>query len=181
MKTILSKIPEYESLVRGDSAFILGYPWLSFGAIVELEHLVNKKMRVLEFGSGGSTLFWANNCESIKSFETNSRWYRKVKEKTKKYKNVEVFLANETQILDALKKEPNNYFDIILIDSDPKHDMKLLFANASAPKLKIGGWMVIDNYSRHGMNNFNYSNWRVYTFDEIGWSGSGTRLCKKIK
>lgn len=181
MKTIISDISNKDKYyLYGKEALETGCPWLTFGAVLALEHLVNKDFKVLEFGSGGSTIFWAKHCHSVKSFETNPKWFEKVSKRIKKYKNAEIVLASRTETSRAIRSMPDNFYDIVLIDSDPGRSRRLQIANTVAAKIKLGGWLVIDNYQKHGMNDFNYSGWKVYTFDDFGYGGLGTRICKKI-
>jgi precorrin-6B methylase 2 len=180
MKTIITDIPGRDEYFKGKS-WQLGYPWVTFGAIMALENLVNKDFRVLEFGSGGSTLFWAKNCQSVKTFETDSKWVGRVKRKTLEFPNVELIFASAEEIFEALKNEPDNYYDLVMVDNHPKHVNRLLLTNAAAPKVKIGGWLVLDNYQKHGLDTFDFSGWDVWTFDEIDFDGRGTKLCRKIK
>jgi hypothetical protein len=179
MKTIITKIPSRQSYILGKGTVDIGYPWVTLGAIMALEYIVNKSMKVLEFGSGGSTIFWSKNCKSVKSYETNPYWFKKLATKTEGT-NVEMVLGDQEKILEDTAKEPDNYYDLVLIDADPHRNRRLLFANASIPKLKLGGWLVIDNYWRYSMNDFDYSKWEVYTFDEFDYQGKGTRICKKV-
>lgn len=180
MKTVVSQILNRNAFVRGREVFQLGIPWLTCGAIIAIEDIINKEMKVLEFGSGGSTIFWAANCKSVKSYETNDKWYNLVKTKTEGLKNVELILKNRHGVSVGLSHEPDNYYDIVLVDSDPKRTKRLDLANNAISKLKIGGWMIVDNYQKFGMKDFDYSKWQVYSFDEIYYSGAGTRICKKI-
>lgn len=182
MKTIVTQIPNRETFDRGENTLKIGYPWLTYGAIIALEHILNKEMRVLEFGSGGSTIFWAKNCKSVKSYETNPVWYDdvKLKLKTQNLKNVEIVLCDRRGMSRGLKSQPDNSFDIVLIDSDPRRSRRLDLANNTVSKIKTGGWLVIDNYQEFGMINFDYSKWQVFTFDEFRYKGLGTRLCRKI-
>lgn len=181
MKTIVSKITSRRSFLKGTDCLEIGYPWLSFGAIIALEGIVNKNLKVLEFGSGGSTVFWAKSCKSIKSYETNRTWFEKVREKVKVYKNVELKLSTEAQILKGIENEPNNYYDLALIDSNPKDTHRILLANAVLSKIKINGFLIVDNYFKFGMEKFKYpTSWKIYTFDAFSYSGQGTRICKKI-
>ena len=180
MKTILNDIPNREALLSEAGALKIGFPGLAPGAIMALESIVNKKMKVLEFGSGGSTIFWAKNCKNVKSFETDSHWFIKVKERVSQFRNVEIILGNQKQILKRLEKEPDNHYDIVLVDSYPKHTERIILANTAVPKVKTGGWLIIDNYLKFGMENFSYPKSEIYTFDEIEYSGRGTRVCKKI-
>lgn len=180
MKTIITDIPSRKAFLKGEGTLEIGYPWLSFGAIIALESIVNKDYKVLEFGSGGSTVFWAEKCKSVKSFETDPEWFKKVNKRTKEFKNVEIMLI--TEIFEVIKKEPDNYYDIVLIDSYPKDAQRLLLTNKSISKIKPNGWLIIDNYLKFGMEDFEYpSKWEIYTFDEFRYSGHGTRICRKIQ
>ena len=182
METIVNKIPNRRAFLCGENALKIGYPWLTYGAIIALEHIVNKEMKVLEFGSGGSTIFFAKNCKSLKSYETSQVWCDNVKEKiaSEELKNVEILLCDRRRLRKGLEAEPDNYYDIALVDSDPKRSRRLHLANNVVSKIKTGGWLIIDNYKGFGMSNFDYSKWQVFTFDEFRFMGLGTRLCKKI-
>lgn len=179
MKTIISQIPNREALIQGVGALKIGFPWLATGAIIALESIVNNKTKVLEFGSGGSTIFWAKNCKSVKSYETDAGIFKDVKQKIRNFRNVEVSLYTRHGTTHGLKYEPNGSYDIVLINSDPWRSIRLDLANRAWAKLKVGGWLVINNYSRYGMTGFNYSNKPVLTFDELGFNGHGTRLVQK--
>lgn len=178
MKTIVSKIPSRRAFLKGQETLEIGYPWLSFGAIIALEAIVNQNQRVLEFGSGGSTLFWARNCQSVKAFETNPEWHQKVLKRLKKYQNAQVILADETAILEAITKEPDQHYDLVLVDSYPKEAKRILLANAVIPKIKPKGWLIIDNYQKFGMEDFVFPKGEIYTFDEWRYSGRGTKICQ---
>lgn len=178
MKTIVNDIPSRESFLHGETLDI-GYPWVTYGAIIALEYIVNKDFNVLEFGSGGSTVFWAGNCKSVKSFETDPGWYEKTKKRLAGYTNVEIILTDEAGILEAISKMPDSYYDLVLNDSNPHLVNRLSVANAAIPKIKPKGWFVVDNYEKYHMNHFDYVLWNVYTFDEIIYGGRGTRLCQK--
>lgn len=180
MKSVIYHIPSREAFFKGKGALEIGYPWLSFGAIIALESVVNKNFKVLEFGSGGSTVFWSQTCKSVKSFETNPDWFKKVRQRIKEFKNVEIILANKEQILKMVEKEPKNYYDLVLVDSYPKEAERILLANAAVPKIKSNGWLIIDNYLKFGMEHFTYPKSEIYTFDELRYSGKGTRICKML-
>lgn len=53
-------------------------PWITFPALRYLESLLSKETKVLEFGSGFSTIFFANNCSRILSYESSIDWYEKL-------------------------------------------------------------------------------------------------------
>jgi hypothetical protein len=55
-----------------------GLPWLTFTAIDFLDSWVKPEHKVFEYGSGGSTVFFAKRAESVKAVEHNASWGRRV-------------------------------------------------------------------------------------------------------
>src|SRR6516165_5398218 len=53
-------------------------PWISFSAIRALESLLTHSMFAFEYGSGGSTLFFARRCQSVLSIEDRADWAERV-------------------------------------------------------------------------------------------------------
>jgi hypothetical protein len=54
-------------------------PWLVFSCIQFLEKWLKKEMLVFEYGSGGSTLFFAEKTASVFSVEHDQSWYYNAK------------------------------------------------------------------------------------------------------
>ena len=50
-------------------------PWLNFESISFLEGYLKKEMKVFEFGSGGSTLFFSDRVNELVSIEHDQNWY----------------------------------------------------------------------------------------------------------
>jgi hypothetical protein len=71
-------IPDSYKEWEGKDNLKLGLPWLALGAIRWLDqHLtLFPSLACLEFGAGGSTIFFAERCRSVVSIEINttSRW-----------------------------------------------------------------------------------------------------------
>src|SRR4030095_5426297 len=55
-------------------------PWMAFGAIDFLKRRVTKDMKVFEYGSGGSTLFWSKLAARVISIEHHEGWYIQMKQ-----------------------------------------------------------------------------------------------------
>jgi len=53
-------------------------PWIAFDARKFLERIIRKDMIVYEYGSGGSTVFFARRVRKVISTEHNKDWYGKV-------------------------------------------------------------------------------------------------------
>ena len=191
MKTIISEIDSWKGFLRGLDTLSVGYPWLTLGAIMALERILNKDQIVCEFGGGGSTIFFANRCQSVLTIETNQKWVDFISEefKERKLDNIAIITSRSEEesvsLIDGMKDE---VLDVILVDSgwfidengnkrDPNR--RILF-EAAIPKLKKGGYLIIDNYQHYGMRHFKYEGFEVYTFDDIGHSGRGTKICVKL-
>jgi predicted O-methyltransferase YrrM len=184
MKTFLRSLPPRRKFLHGQDTLTIGYPWLTYGAILALEELLTPTMRVLELGSGGSTLFFARRVASVVSFETNETWYAQTLAAVSWHRNVSLALESFERLPEAIAALPDGFFDLALVDHADPHRRKRMMnrlpaALCAAQKVAPGGWLAIDNYATHGMQRFPYENWDVFTYDDMRFSGRGTRLCRK--
>ena len=70
--------PWLRSLQNGATPIGLGLPWITFTAIERLQQHLRPKMRVFEFGSGGSTVFFVRHGVVLYSVEHEPAWYQRV-------------------------------------------------------------------------------------------------------
>ena len=54
-------------------------PWLGYRAVKRLDELIEPDWRILEFGSGMSTIWFARRCAFVLSLETDDRWFANVR------------------------------------------------------------------------------------------------------
>lgn len=179
MRTLIRSLPNRRNFIKGRFTLEIGYPWLTPGSIMALEELITPEFSILEFGCGGSTVFFANRAKTVKSFETDFDWYTNTKKIAANLSNTDLTQGTMQLFIAFIESEPDNKYDLVLIDSDPKVTNRLIIAEAVVPKVKLGGWIVIDNYTGWGLGNFLPKGWRMYTFDDIRWNGGGTRLYRK--
>ncbi len=193
MRTILSKLPDWSRYIKGQETVTIGYPWVALGAILALERILQPSWRVLEFGCGGSTIFWANHCQRVQSYETDPGWVEKIRARVDGRATV-THCATVGEIMTAVGNMPAASVDLLVVDhADPerhalkKNPNRLPLALAALPTLKVGGWLLVDNYDCFGMQRFDWSAFSVFTFDELGgvsgmrrYSGRGTRLGQRL-
>jgi hypothetical protein len=74
-------LPYLRSLLPGKSALADGVPMMPFGAIAWLRAYVRPGMKVFEYGSGGSTIFFASHVGQIVSVEHDPEWYERTAER----------------------------------------------------------------------------------------------------
>jgi len=150
-------------------------PWLTFPVIDLLNKKINASSKVFEYGGGGSTLFFLERAGEIVTVEHDKDWFVKLDElvtgdKRNRWKGN--FIAPEPG-LDSASPDPSNpadyassddlfkkstfkqyakkideyndnYFDVVLVDGRSRPSCMA----HSLPKIKPGGWLVIDNSDR---------------------------------
>ena len=165
-----------------------GCPWLTPGAIIYLDSHIQSFFKVLELGSGGSTIFFSKRCAEVTSIETSEEWCKKVKDciSNRNITNVQLLLFSIDECVQYINAIPENVYDLILID--PGYGTKrLMFAKMCMAKLKAGGFMVIDNYAWTqrkyiGLKNkIWFRGWSTYFFDDPFWRACGNGTSVNIK
>ena len=78
-------------------------PWINHFAFEKLKSLIKPEMNVLEFGSGGSTMFLRNKVNSIYSIEHDAVWFKEVVKNCGDHPNVKLNLH-------IPEKENNEHF-----------------------------------------------------------------------
>ena len=150
-------------------------PWISPGSIFVLKQILNKNMVGFEFGSGRSTVFYAELLNHITAIEHFKPWYSKVKalleSKTIQNTSLKLIEANGdvppqhlssemqlyisaeeypvkddafTNYINVLDEYSNSHFDFIAVDGRARLSCVL----KSIPKLKKGGFLLLDNSER---------------------------------
>jgi predicted O-methyltransferase YrrM len=127
---------------------LLGYrqvkPWISYDAQRVLEKHLNKQSSVLEFGSGMSTVWYAQRAGTVVSVESYHPWHEKVSEviRSKGVQNVILKYADgELEYADAHSENGDSGFDLIMIDGSYRDEC----ARQAIRIVKPGGVIYLDN------------------------------------
>ena len=150
-------------------------PWMVFSAIAYLKKRSRPGMRVFEYGSGGSTLFWAARVASVVSVEHDRAWYEKLRPQLRTSENAHVtYLLAEPEPDPSFGKmsyrDPHDYIShdqhydgknferyAKTIDRYPEAYFDVIVVDGRArpscikhaiPKLKKGGLLVVDDTER---------------------------------
>jgi hypothetical protein len=115
-------------------------PWLVYSAAAYIEPLVRGK-RILEFGSGMSTIWFSSRCSEVVSVEHNPEWYKTVVDLTRDSGNVKVIFAESKEDYWAAISRAGGKFDIILIDGWEREGC----VQAARPYLNANGLVIVDN------------------------------------
>lgn len=124
-------------------------PWVPFAVISQFASILNKNTRLLEFGSGRSTIWFARRCASVLSIENNQDWFQIVSTffQKKNIRNIDYRLLSGEAYYDT-SSLPDASFDVIIVDGAYRSHC---LENAHA-KLKSGGYLYVDNTDTD-MNN----------------------------
>lgn len=152
----------------GHPLFKLRLPWLTPGAITKLSEIVDPPQSVLEFGAGGSTLFFSDRCQNVVSWENDEDWRNLILDRVHP-KGVCVLTGN---LHDALTSGPHH---IVLVDSNGETTDREAIARQAIYQVMPGGWFIFDNYARY-RSDFIPKDWEISRYDDPHWSGKGTLL-----
>jgi SAM-dependent methyltransferase len=182
--TNLISHPQYISrcvahnLVNGKTPLDLELPWFSYAAIDFLKGFLGPHMKVAEYGSGGSTLFFARRVRSVFSIEDNPHWFERVSQRLEQdgFNNVTIKLLpfdfknpigfEHSSYLHALPEGP---FDVIVIDGSEEWSQvrPICLAKAQA-RINKGGIIVVDDSWRYPDLRKNHQARSFKTFQSVG-------------
>ncbi|MAH84069.1 MAG: hypothetical protein CBB68_06960 [Rhodospirillaceae bacterium TMED8] len=117
-------------------------PMISYQARREIEMFLGPHTRMIEFGSGNSTPWFALRVGYLYSFEDKADWYEHVQQELKRIgvQNVHHELRSIDSYAD-LSCIHNESLDFALIDGTDRAGC----IRAVLPKIKVGGWVYLDN------------------------------------
>ena len=147
------------NLINGKTPLDLEIPWFSYAAIDFLETFLKPDMDVCEYGSGGSTIFFARRTRTVFSIENEPRWFELVSKRleAQSIANVKMQLHpfdftnvagfEHSAYLHAI---PDERFDVIVVDGSEEWDQvrPVCFQKAQA-RVKTGGIIVVDDSWRY--------------------------------
>ncbi len=154
--------------LRGRGALKDALPWMPFPAIAWLEATIRPEMRVFEYGSGGSTLFWARRGATVVSVEHDEAWLARLRQAIPPGARERITLlarppspglAGEfasaspgcaglcfRDYVLAIEEFPAASFDLVVVDGRARSAC----LNHAASRVRPGGWLLLDNSERPG-------------------------------
>jgi radical SAM protein with 4Fe4S-binding SPASM domain len=124
------------------------HPYLNKKTIKFLESVLTKKMRILETGSGASTIWFAERVKEIITFEHAISWYHVLVDiiEEKKLENVKINFDKEypTESFSKVKGE----FDLVLLDGKGGAIARTACMKVGYKNVKPGGYLLVDDTHR---------------------------------
>lgn len=136
-KSVMNRLP-----LDGDKNEL---PWFTYACIYFLTPKLKEDYFVFEYGSGNSTLWFANKTQKIISVEHDEKWHSHMKGRFTEFPNITYFLKD--LVSETYQKEIVNYekvFDIIVLDGRERVECAMNALNA----LKDDGVIIWDNSDR---------------------------------
>jgi hypothetical protein len=118
-------------------------PWLGFRGVKALASLLTPSSRVLEYGSGMSSLFFARRCAKLVSVEENPAWHAEMSRRfaADGLDNIDYRLRTDRAGYANLDDYPDASFDLALVDGIER----VSSVRTALAKVKPGGYIYLDN------------------------------------
>ena len=116
-------------------------PWLTYSFIDFITERLSKEYNVFEFGSGNSTLFFAERVKQVSSVEHSGEWYNKLTGKIPGNSKLILSKSDNSEDYIAGLKQSNKKFDLIIIDGIHRVDCCLSASNYLTDK----GVIILDD------------------------------------
>lgn len=114
-------------------------PWINYPAMERLGTILNRESKVLEFGSGTSTLWFSKRCALIVTIESDPHWFTFVKSRAAE--NVDARLCTEQEEYCRVTGYPDKYFDLVVVDGRWR-DRSM---STALQMVRTGGQIYLDN------------------------------------
>lgn len=175
-----ANLPRYvsQNVLARSSPLDLELPWFSYGAIDFLMTFLRPEMAVFEFGSGGSTIFFARRCSQVDSVEDDPVWAARVRERATQLglTNVRIaqcpfdFVNPEGFAKSAyLGQVRQGLYDVIVVDgADNDYTIRPLCFRVAENQIKPGGIIVVDDSWRYTDLRTAHRGRRLQVFESVG-------------
>jgi hypothetical protein len=114
-------------------------PWYTYSAIEYINQFDLKDKNIFEYGTGYSSLYFAQKVKEIITVEDDEEWFKKISKNKPNNLNI-LFKEEKSNYLSSIEKL-NKKFDIIIIDASYRLDCCAYVKN----NLNSGGMVILDN------------------------------------
>jgi hypothetical protein len=182
-------------------------PWLQKQVIdfINNKILCKNNVKVFEFGSGYSTIYYAQKADLVISIEHNQEWFNKISEKVNRYSNIKLFNItndgfvkkyNKQDVFNCISKNDNSdaklfstycnkikefdfNFDFIIVDGRARQSC----AAIAVDKLNKNGFLLLDDTERvryqgvikHIDKKYNFKKYEFVNKENVYRKAKGSR------
>lgn len=118
-------------------------PWLPFSVIRRLDSIIRPDWKVVEIGSGMSTLWLAARCRSVTSVEAGRKWHARLSDiiESKGLTHVDLRFEMAGHIMSDFSEHEDGSLDLVIVDGGPREDC----VRNALEKIRPGGYIYVDN------------------------------------
>jgi hypothetical protein len=180
------KYGQFKSIIKKSSIDRLGnpIPWYSYPAIEFLDQFDFSQTKIIEYGSGNSTIWWAKRCKEIISIEHDEKYFKVASCKNLKNLKLRLFTKKNNYI----NQNELTSSDIIIIDGNFRKDIIVNLIKNCYKIKKNNTLIIIDNshwYSeiiKKVQKKLNYTQIDFFGFcPSVNFTNATTLLINKNK
>ena len=123
-------------------------PHLNNKTIAAIEPILTSESRVLETGSGNSTIWFARRAKSVTSFENISSWYYVLMDVIEEEKLTNIRLLFDKDYSKTSFHNFSGKFDVILLDGADNGSARVDCMKKAPDLLAVGGYLIVDDTHR---------------------------------
>ncbi len=113
-------------------------PWYTYPAIEYLNQLDASGLRIFEYGSGNSSLYWARKGANVWCVEHDPHWYERMRQNPQ-LRGISLCTTKESYT--AAVAEVGQTFDVVIVDGAWRNES----AEAALAHLSDDGIVILDN------------------------------------
>ena len=119
-------------------------PFFTYPAIEFLSRKVKPDMKVFEYGSGHSTLWWSGRVSEVHAAEHNREWYERISKAAPANAKIHYASLEDSERYVSMALAPKTLFSVVVIDGRER----VRCANYAVQALRPDGVIVWDNAER---------------------------------
>jgi hypothetical protein len=119
-------------------------PWLTYPALAFIEPRIRPTMRVFEWGTGQSTLWWAARVASVRSVEHDAAWHRQMQSRVPANVHYSHVPLGPNRNYEAAPASDSTRYDVIVNDGERRNECAAFIVDA----LTADGVVIWDNSDR---------------------------------
>ena len=116
-------------------------PWINYSMLHFLTSRLPENISILEYGSGNSTLYWAQLCKQIVSVEHDALWINYIRNKFSDIPNIQLLTASPDEGYETAPAALDKKFELIIIDGIRRIEC----ANCAIKLLSEDGCILFDD------------------------------------
>jgi hypothetical protein len=118
-------------------------PWYTYPAIEYFNQIDAKDLKIFEYGSGNSSLYWARKGALVWSVEHDEKWFEQMNVRSGVFQTLQ-YAANQQDYAAAVDTLGID-FDVVIVDGAWRYES----VQAGIKRLNKGGIVILDNADWH--------------------------------